>query len=291
MEQPGSFYVPSGQYNLKNVIISTIVGMALATGIGALYALITFINPLIYLNFLVLMGAVFLLALFAQLIKTASKSRNTVVNIIIGVLICYTAWAAHWSLYGSSERHTHTSFLNALINPNEVLKIISYRCDNTSMSVGRLGSSGIPFDGGMLLLFYFIEFIVFMAPVYFLAKVDYYCEHCQQYYTEKKGYITDTTGFYIQREAAGEEHHYRFLPEFSYIKKPVAVSGAETDVIAVTLNYCTKCAENSIVDVSSFIAKIDSSDKYKTELVKESKMTTGMYIDKATGKALEWRLF
>lgn len=28
MEQPGSFYVPSGQYNLKNVIISTIVGLA-----------------------------------------------------------------------------------------------------------------------------------------------------------------------------------------------------------------------------------------------------------------------
>src|SRR5690349_14472642 len=69
MSIPGTYYEPSGFFSASKAIIYTAVGCVVAIFVGWLYAVISHVNPLIYLNFLLLIGAILVMVFTVTLIK------------------------------------------------------------------------------------------------------------------------------------------------------------------------------------------------------------------------------
>src|SRR5258708_5847675 len=93
----GEKYIRSNKFSALKSLIALVAAFFAAVGIGRLYAIITLINPIIYLNFLVLVGAGLLLVILIMLVKSIGKSRNIYIDIISSLVICLTAWMANWA--------------------------------------------------------------------------------------------------------------------------------------------------------------------------------------------------
>jgi hypothetical protein len=280
----GTKYVSSGKFKAGRSLLLLLIGMALALLVGVLYGLITSINPIIYLNFLVLGGAVLGLVAIVALSKTLSGSRNTLVNILSGIIICYTAWHAHWCFIFSSD--SEQGFFDLFMRPGGVMGFVLRYTEAHQLSVGRFGSSGLPISGAGLTLLYFIEFIIFMVPVYFAAQTDYYCEESNQNYKEYTTYIENAQEFHT-RLAATSAGHYGFLGEMNKVNGMYAFSSNPEDkpeIIKIAFHYCEGCAQNSIIDISTQVLRY--GEKKKVELAKENKIVHAEYVDDKTNKAL-----
>jgi hypothetical protein len=283
MTTPGFYYEPSGKFDLKRVILFTLIGIIPAVIIGVVYAALVSINPFIYLNMLVLMGAVVLTTVMSSLVWQGSHSRNKTVNVLVGIFLVYTAWASNWAFIGSGH-YSHHSFWATIYNPNAIMQIISERAGGRTMSIGRFGSRGIPFHGDALAFFYFVEFAAFFLPLFFAKHETYYCENCQSYFLEKGAYIEDIDNFYTLRVQAGEEEEptYRFLQELRFTRHPDVEKGGQRDLVKVTLHRCHKC-DDSLIDVASCTA---TNEKGTINYKGEDHMTKGMYLGKDVSEML-----
>ena len=72
-------YKESGIINLVKTLIWFAVGLMIAVGIGTLYGLLAYINPIIYLGFLLLAGVVFALT-FVFNFNFCPECKDIVVN-------------------------------------------------------------------------------------------------------------------------------------------------------------------------------------------------------------------
>ncbi|SDF48381.1 hypothetical protein [Chitinophaga filiformis] len=282
MHAPGTLYEASGQFIPKRLAISTLIGIILAVFIGWLYYLLSLVNPIIYLNFIVLGLAMFGAAAAFTIILYHSQSRHTKLNTAIVVLLCYLTWSSQWAFF-NLHWHLGYSFWGGLLNPLTTLKIISARGDQ--IDIGHFS-----FRGGFQYLCYIAELAAFMlAAKWVTASKDYFCEDCKQFYTQRASHLVEPEieNFHLLQEMGGTDHQYRFLPQLVFVKKLTPIYAAQKPVVKVTLHYCAKCHENNIVSVSSFMQDLDSTNKLTTPLIKEQPITTGMYIAKATADALQ----
>jgi hypothetical protein len=284
MSIPGTNYEPSGIFNVSKALVFTFIGCVIGIFAGWLYAVITNINPLIYLNFLLLIGAVFLLILINTLVKTWSKSRNRTVNVFISLVICVVTWYAHWAYY--CDLSYNDGFFSLLFSPGITLPFIMEYTANNQLSIGRLGSGGLPISGAFLGLCYLIEFGAFLFPVYMAAQVDYFCERCQEFYKNVEGFSEQSESLQSQLSTA-KPGRYDFLStsnlKLSHLQLTVNPAD-KPQIVKVNYHYCEKCRQHSIVDISTHTLKYD--DKKKTELSNENKLVQGIYIDENTNTLL-----
>ncbi len=285
MITPGQAYQSSGKYNLTKVIIYTLIGSALATGLGLLYGLITEVDPFIYLNMLVLFGTILLLGAITVLIRQGSHSRNVGVNFLVCVILCFVAWYAQWAYYYNLQ-YEHGIFAS-LGQPGRVLGYAANYANNHSITVGRFGHGGLPFSGGVLQLMYVVEFFAFMLPLYFALKVkDYYCEQCSTFYSEVQGYIDYNADFNTAlNQASGG--NYRFI-EGTEIKRSMETLQSDPAkknmVYKIDYHFCPKCGLNSIVEIVSGTLQYD--DKGNRELANETTIVADTYVDEQTAKII-----
>ncbi|MFN8287300.1 MAG: hypothetical protein U0V74_11125 [Chitinophagales bacterium] len=285
MITPGHAYEASGKFDLPKVIIYTLIGSAFSIGLGLLYGLITEIDPLIYLNLLVLLGTAALLAGITVLVRQGSHSRNTGVNLLVCFILCFTAWYAQWVYYFNMQYED--GILSSLAQPGHVLRFAFDYADGRTISIGRFGSSGLPLSGGALQIIYLIEFCVFMMPIYFAYKVkDFYCEACSVFYSELVGYVDSNEEFgrCVSMASGGD---YRF---FEKVKIKKGLEALETDpaqkqtVYKLDYRFCPKCGLNSVLEISS--ATLQYDDKGKRELKDENVLVEDTYVEERTAKII-----
>lgn len=282
---PGQAYEPSGKIITSKAIGGTIVSSMVAIGIGLLYGLITEVDPLIYLNILVLIAAVVGVAAVATLTKKWAHSRNKTADTIITMVICFFAWYAQWVYYYNLQYSD--GIFASLAHPGYVLRFVVDYANNHTMSIGRFGSDGLPLSGGILFMVYLVELAVFFVPVYFVLKEkDYYCENCERHYETITAYFEDGNTFSAEcgKASMGNFSFVATLPmrksmgEFRLDPKQKPLVGK------VEYHYCPQCRQASIIDASTYIYQL--SDKGKKELVGENHLSEATYVDDATSAAI-----
>jgi len=282
----GEKYVHTNKFNFLYWSLAMVFGFFITLGVGRLYAIISFINPIIYLNFLLLAGTVILIAVEIMLISSIGQSRNKRLNNLTAFIICATTWLAQWAHLqaASSEK----GFWACFFSISDVIDFALNFANHRGMSIGRLGSRGTSLDPGILFFCYLAEFIAFMAPVYLMAKTkSYYCEDCNTEYSNITGYIpnNDILQQHAEQMARGD---LDFLQNTIFHKKldtllldPKLIAG----IGLVDFHYCKKCNMNAIANVKSGILK--SGDKKNSREMGEVKvLLEDTYITDESSKIL-----
>jgi hypothetical protein len=275
--QAGEKYVRSNKFKASSWIIALAAAFFASIGIGRLYAIITLINPIIYLNFLVLVGAVLLLMVVIMLVKSFGKSRNRTVDIVTCLVVCSTAWLAHWAHIESAD--SSEGFWSAFADIPRLLGFPILFAGSRNLSVGRFGSRGVGIDPAILTLCYIIEFVAFMAPAYLsLKSKDYYCEDCDNSYQSVTCYLAEDevlhqhsdqmkTGDLVFLEGRSLYRNLDQLP-----LDPKEKPGIGT----IEFHYCNKCNAGAIVNIKAGILK--QGDKKKREVSKENSLVEDTFI-------------
>jgi hypothetical protein len=285
-QSPGEKYIRSHKFNLLYSLITLAAAFFLAIGIGRLYAVISIINPIIYLNFLVLIGAAFSLIALIMMVKLFGKSRNIVVDIFSCLFICLTAWFAHWAHIQNSE-HGGEGFWIHFKKISSLLSFITEFAENRNISIGRFGSSGMGINSGILVLCYFIEFLAFVAPAYFiLVQKEYFCESCTDNYSN--------TTFYTDNDAILHKHADLFgkgdlgflsgTPLFKSLDYLPLDPKEKPEIGIIEFHHCNKCNLNSIVNIKSAIMRLN--DKQKRETANSNLLLEDTYINDSSHKLL-----
>lgn len=259
---PGEKYIGSNKFNTTYWSITLLIAFFVSIGIGRLYALISLVNPIIYLNFLALAGAVILLAIVTVGIRSLGKSRNRTLNITSSVFIGTIAWLAHWAHIDNMD--THKGFWKSMANFPHVLGFMVDFAGNRNIGVGRLGSNPVGIDPAILFICYLIETAAFFAPVYFTVKAkEYYCEDCDQGYTSVTAYIESNDKLY-QYPTEMSRGDLTFLKDLVFHR---SLSTLDLDprekpgIGAIELHYCDKCNLNAIVNVKAGVLKQDEKER------------------------------
>jgi len=274
---PGEKYVASNKFNTLYWSVALLIAFFVAVGIGRLYALISLVNPIIYLNFLVLAGAVILLGVVASLVKLISKSRNKTLNLLTSVFICIVAWLAHWAHIANGE--SHRGFWVSLANFPHLLGFAADFAESRNMGIGRLGRNTTSISPAILFLGYCVEAVAFFAPVYFIFKTkDYYCEDCNNEYSTLTAYIDNNDKLY-QHASDLDRGDLRFLKNVIFHRSidTLDLDAREKPGIgSIELNYCNKCNQNAIVNIKSGVLKQD--EKARRSMGSEDTLLEDTYI-------------
>ena len=96
MKNNDLYYQPSGKYNLPGLISSYFFIILLSLIMGFLYGIMVTIIPIVYLNFLITIGAGILLGMIMRLLirfsHNRSKTSQYILALILGFFINYFQW-------------------------------------------------------------------------------------------------------------------------------------------------------------------------------------------------------
>lgn len=186
-QTPGSKYTESGKFDLVRLLICSVIGYFVVGALGVGYGLLTDINPIIYLNLLILVVAVFLLVFIIKMFTGLAKLRNRYIamclGLVYGIIFTYNAWSAIYASYGQSV-FGGLFFQNSF---SDLTNAITMR----NLSIGKLGRNGAGLGEEITSLIYIIEFLILAcAPVYMLVKdPNYYCEECDKEMESEEKYF------------------------------------------------------------------------------------------------------
>jgi hypothetical protein len=252
----GEKYVHTNKFNLLYWSLAMVFAFFITIGIGRLYAIISSVNPVIYLNILVLAGAVIVLAAEITLINLIGESRNKRLNKLSSIFICVTTWLAQWAHLQAAT--SDKGFFATFFDISGVIDFALVYGDQRNVSISRLGGKGMPLDGGMLFFCYLAEFIAFMAPIYLLSKAkSYYCEDCKNEYSSVTGYLNNNNVFEQHAEQLAKGN-LDFLQHTIFHKKLDTLlldPKLKPGIGMVEFHYCEKCNTNAIANVRSGILK------------------------------------
>lgn len=286
----GDLYRESGKVNIGKFVVYNVFAIAVAIIIGYLYALIASINPIIYLNFLLLVGVFFLLIVILTAIQSAAQCRNKKWMTIAAFLICFSGWYANWATLLADGGFTE--MLSLLQNGWDVIGFAISYAGGHKISIGRFGQSGLPMPDIILVLVYFIEFGVFMIPVYVTNRSSYYyCENCKQSYTTRIANIDNASLIENNITAAEETGNFLFLEQAylsATLEKLHAVANGETEIHSIQHGYCLKCEQDSVIEVS--VSKLSKDDKGKLITKNKIELIKGIIIDDDSHKLLKLKM-
>ena len=281
MNNPGTYYKASGKVDPIRYPICILVSMALCGLVGVGYGTLSHINPLIYLNILLLIGAVALTAVIVGLMINLSHSRSKVMNFVLGILsgtfLVYCAWVGVMAMEKSSLSVWGGFTFSAGFD--DIMRF----ADHQFMSIGRFGRSGIPLGPGIMKVFYIIEAgVIVLIPIIFLARENfYYCEETNTSmsagflsYQENESFefVESTNGNYTslssQTPIIGDSDKLKNYPIGSKFAK-------------VSFYSCEKCPD-AIIEVEK--VHIAADDKGKPEVKVDNRLIKGQYVDLQTAK-------
>jgi hypothetical protein len=273
----GNKYVLSGNFNAARLAWVLTLGCVAAFALGLLYGVITHINPIIYLNALVLIFTAVILLLVVLRVIQYAHCRNNSINIIITLLICYVAWHAQWA-YSIAKSGYGSGLL--LLNPLAMVPLVSQFASEQRITVGpTFGTGVVTYSGGWIVTFYAIEFLAFMVfPPYLMrTQKTYYCESCNQAYKNFDFFSADAKRFNEQfsKTTSG---HYGFLKDIKLVSdyRKLEAGADLAPVINVRYSVCTNCFKNNIIDLNTMALK-----RNKT-LANNKKLVRSIYVDSET---------
>lgn len=180
------FYRLSGKANFTGLSLGLVFATALAIPCSFVYAYAVRYIPLVFLNFLVSFGYVFVIALVYKLGERMGHNRNRALSFLgalLGCSIClYLAWAAFLTvLLGKMQ----IGFWQLVSNPQMMWTWIEILVKNGWFTIG---SSKETVSGAFYAVLLIVEalcyFWIFLA-VGMLEKDAVYCERCNKWLESK----------------------------------------------------------------------------------------------------------
>ncbi len=268
---PGSKYKESGKVNVLYFLLFLIIGYLISSLVGIGYGLLSDLNPIIYLNFILLIVAAGGVILSVILFKIAGKLRNRYIAVLLAIFygfVCmYNAWSAIYTPSGQSV------FGGMIFRypVSEIVQLVSLR----DLNISRLGRGGAGLGTTITSLIYLVEFlVVILFPAIFIGKdPSYYCEECDKSMNE-----------------TADAFYYGFNPEqlpnlVSDVKKgklkemidlvtyPEKKLSMNLKYIRSTIHECPDC-KKLIYSATLGEAKMA---KDKTEFKKETSLAVNLY--------------
>ena len=256
---------------------------------SVIYAFISELNPLIYLNFLVLIVLLFALIYIIHKALRYAKSRNTKVDLIVGLIICFLAWYAHWCFYFVKYEGGSITFFTAFFNPAYTFEFIKNFTEARVITLGRIGSSsgGAAISGIVLKIFYVIEFLCFMLFYIASRKPQYFSEEQQCFYTSVEKYVENNDHFADSFEKASPGY-YNFLSQMEIYSSIMEIPLEQhAKVVKLDFYYCDEKKDDSILTMTEGTLKVSKNKKKKESNFSASKiLIKGMYVDAETDAAI-----
>ena len=281
----GETYVASGKFEFPKVIIATLVGIVATSILGVIYAVISEINPFIYLQILVLAGLFIALSFIIRKILRFAKSRNVMVNLIVGLIICFFAWYAHWCFYYVKYAYD-MSFLAAFFNPVGTFQFIKDFSEVRTITISNAGRSNGPEISGIFLqICYLIEFAVFMYTSFAHRKPEYFSEEHQCFYTPVEVYVEKNEAFDEAFDKA-PRGNYNFLSKIEIYHTPNEImleQGAK--IVKLEFNHCEGGKDDSILTMIEGKLKVEKKKKERS-FSSGKKLIEGIYVNEATDEAI-----
>jgi hypothetical protein len=259
---PGQKYIPSSKYNFLRVNFILIVGFFIAIYIGRLYAFLAMYNPISLLHFFVLFGLIVVMSAFYSILIESGKTENKLVNKSIIILLIIVAWLAHWAQLNCSfynevllkPGEEKLDFWSALFNINDIPSFITFFSKKRASLINGSGILSINyFSPGTLRFFYFIEAIIFCAPLVFsVGDKMYYCKDCKKKYTKLKGFAA--IGFLVNSKAAKIKiGDFSFLDDVHFFKNPTDAKphlDPSGTLCCISIHYCEYCNDTAIININ-----------------------------------------
>ncbi|MDX2360476.1 MAG: hypothetical protein QNK23_06695 [Crocinitomicaceae bacterium] len=253
-----SYYKESGKINLIYTLLISLVGFAIVGGSAYGYAVLSHINPFIYLNLILTLVYIAIVALAVIMTVDVGNIRNTKVAVFTGLVYGIAGVYAVWVSYISYV--LEESFVYAGNNLGRCIELLSYQ----SFSIGRFGSGGLEFTGTTLYIMWGIEAALItigpaIAMFYFNKDRPVFCEKCNKWARgEYKLRKKSTTK--LSKESLEDLISRSTLTPLMEMENAAESVG---DYYEFTFNSCDKCA-------STFYVKIEAvtnrrNDKGKNE--------------------------
>lgn len=276
----GTNYSFSGKFEFTRLLIGTLIGIAVAVGLGALYGFLSDLNPIIYLNIIITLVIAACIAGSIKIVSEFGKNRNVVVNIVIGILFGIVAWYSGWCFYLS--KYFGINFFSALFQPLSSIDLIILFSKFQSISIGKIGMSsdnGLKLSGILLQLFYLGEFAIFMVPVFMVRKPSFYNEELHRFYKEDKLFaiVTDEFSHKFNETLPGQYKFFNELTFYKKIKDLPAINGASA--IELDFNYLDGINDHGILTLKKGTLKIDRKN---VDLKKKQILVKDVYINQET---------
>ena len=272
---------------MSKTIGATFLGIIIASVTGVVYAFITELNPLIYLNCLVLIGLLFGLGYFLKKLFQYTENRNKVIRLIVGLIICFFSWYAHWCFYFVSYMEDVT-FFAAFFNPVETFGFVKLFAEERVITLENSGSSGsgLEISGIFLQIVYLAEFLFFILYPLFIEVKDskYFSEDNYCFYSSLVKYVENNEDFADAFKKASPGC-YGFLSEkdmYNTINDIPLENRAK--VVKLDFYYCSEGEDNSILTMTEGIFKINK--KKERSFSSNKKLIKDMYVDAGTSEAI-----
>lgn len=280
---PGKLYNESGKINMSKYIIFFSIGLSLSGLLGVGYGILSHVNPLIYLNFLLLGFVILVGSVINGFIIPSMESRNALARylyvIVAAMFLFYNAWAGTVGF-----ENGRVSVWDAFTFQLSMTDIVDF-AGNQNMSIGKFGRDGVDV-GGMLGIFYLIEMLILIfAPLYFSSKSKaYFCEKCEKNYASKTAYFTMSKfdGFSKREEGDLME----IADEAILGSKGIPQLRAGVKLVQFDFHMCKSCA-SGLADVEFGLTV--PNDKNVNEYQKEKTIIKGLYLNQKTTEFMDSR--
>lgn len=232
------YYKPSGAAPLGGIFSAVSISGTAALLAGALYGVVDYYNPLIYVNFL---GTLFLSVIVGGITfrrLTSGRIRSRVVSTLIGLLVatvmCYGAWVAY--IFALSEWDA------LVVDPLSLFEVIQVVATNGVWSIKKHTPTGWE-----LYLAWLIEAGVIYAFVLTSALETQppYCEECDERTEPEvtKHPLALCAVPVLRDELEGEQ--------YASLLEAIRTEVNPRSFLALSINTCPRCRERAFLQISN----------------------------------------
>ncbi len=249
-------YTPSGRFSMR-IIVSVVLMLIAVVILSSIYNAIVYINPFIYVNFLVLGAFCFGLVLIGSSLVEFGKSRNKTVSFLFGLLTGVTALYANW-----------ITFAHVLVT-DSIGEVFDYEITTspawlwevaTEVAVtGWYSLFDIAVSGIVLWAFWTIEALgLLLAPLigaYTTATTRVFCEKCDRWADQEDG-IVNFTHPDAERVVSGFETQDVTILDNANIALPT-----DAGYFSIDAEWCKKCRTTMTLSLRAVTRQWDDKGK------------------------------
>jgi len=250
------YYKPSGAAPLGGIFSAVSISGTAALLAGALYGVVDYYNPLIYVNFLgtlilsVIVGGI----TFRRL--TSGRIRSRIVSMLIGLLVatvmCYGAWVTYiFALTGWDA---------LIVDPLSLLEVIQVVAANGVWSIKKHTPTGWELfvvwliEAGVIYAFVLTSALEIQPP---------YCEDCDER-TEpevSKHPMAQCAAPLLRDELEGEQ--------YAALLDAIRTEVNPRSFLALSINTCPSCRERAFLQISevTVVTNKEGNDETKESVV------------------------
>lgn len=133
------------------------------------------------------------------------------------------------------------------------------------------------------------ESLVLLLPLTMLLFLDYYCEKCGKYYSNKTFYVLNAGEYFRYEKKHNEEAPpFSFLPNIHFQELPTYGPTQPQNIIKIRFSYCKSCESNAIVDIHScrWSGSTSTKNSGRSFVTQLETLADAVYLDDTTGKKL-----